>query len=323
MNTPQLMNAVIMNNYGGAEVLSLSQRPIPTPASGEILVKVHATALNPVDYKIRQGHLQQLFPVKFPRILGGDISGIVISSGPQATDFKPGDEVFFANPLDRDGGYAEYVTVDQTIVARKPAGISHVEAASLPVVGLTAIQALRDFAKVKPGDKVLIHAGAGGVGSFAIQYAKKLGATVFTTASSAKADYVKSLGADHVIDYTKEDFTDVAAKWGGMDVVFETIGGDNYLRSIQATKRGGAVPAIVNPPDGETTAFALEKNIKTDFMLLSGVRSDLQEISRLVSNDGLKTAVSRALPLSKVAAAQTELETGRVRGKLVIDMNLQ
>jgi NADPH:quinone reductase-like Zn-dependent oxidoreductase len=316
------MNAVIMNNYGGAEVLSLTKRPIPTPASGEILVKIHATGLNPVDFKIRQGHLEQLFPVKFPRILGGDISGVVISTSPDATDFQPGDEVFFANPLDRDGGYAEYVTVSQKIVARKPEELSHVEAASLPVVGLTTIQALRDFANIKPQDKVLIHAGAGGVGSFAIQYAKKHGAVVFTTASAAKADYVKSLGADHVIDYTKEDFTEVAHKWGGMDVIFETIGGDNYFRSILATKRGGAVPAIVNPPDEETKALALEKNIKTDFMLLSGERTDLQEISKLIKNGELKTSVSRALPLSQVPAAQTELETGRVRGKLVIDMNL-
>lgn len=321
MNSQESMHAVLINNYGGSEVLTHSQRPVPKTGPGEILVKIHATALNPVDFKIRQGHLHELFPANFPRILGGDISGVVVASGQDASDFRPGDEVFFSNPLDRDGGYAEYVTVNEKIVARKPEGLTHVEAASLPVAGLTAIQALRDFAQVKPGDKVLIHAGAGGVGSFAIQYAKELGAIVFTTASAAKSDYVRALGADHVIDYAKEDFVQVAQRSGGMDVVLESVGGSNYLRSILATKSGGAVPAIVNPPDEDTAAIAREKNIKTDFMLLSGSRADLQQISQLVADGKLKTTVSRLLPLRQVADAHRELESGRVTGKLVIDMS--
>ena len=312
------MNAVQINRYGSAEVLELKDVKVPKPGHGEILVEVHACGLNPVDYKIRQGHLKDLFPVTFPRILGGDISGVVKELGPSATDFQVGDEVYFSNSLDRDGGYAEFCVVDQKIVARKPTSLSHIEAASLPVVGLTSIQALRDFGGIKQGAKVLIHAGAGGVGSFAIQYAKSVGAKVFTTASSDKFDYVKSLGADRVIDYRIEDFVAVCEQEGGMDIVFETIGGVNYAKSILATRTGGAVPCIVNPPDGDTKALADSRRVKTDFFLLRGDRSDLNLISDLVKRQIVKSTVSKILPLEEVRAGHEQLESGRTQGKLVL-----
>jgi NADPH:quinone reductase-like Zn-dependent oxidoreductase len=312
------MKAVVMTNYGGLDVLEYRHLPTPTPGPSEILVRVHATGLNPVDFKIREGHLKDVFPVTFPRILGGDISGVVVATGSNVSDFAPGDDVYFSNPLDRDGGFAEYVAVDQAIVARKPKTVSHIEAASLPVAALTSIQALRDFGGLRPQMKVLIHAGAGGVGSFAIQYAKRQGAIVYTTASAAKADYVRSLGADYVIDYTKEDFVEVAQKFGGMDIVLETIGGNNYFKSILATKSGGAVPSIVNPPDPETKALAIENKIKTDFMLLQGSRSDLSEISALVDSGMVHTTVSQTFGFAELRDGLSSLETGRTQGKIVV-----
>jgi NADPH:quinone reductase-like Zn-dependent oxidoreductase len=314
------MKAVVMSDYGTNDVLKVAELPIPQPGPTEVLVRIHATGLNPVDFKIREGHLKELFPVEFPRVLGGDISGVVVDVGALAKDFKKGDAVYFSNPLDRDGGFAEFVTVDQSIVALKPKTLNHIEAASLPVVGLTSVQALRDFAGVKKGDKVLIHAGAGGVGSFAIQYAKYLGAEVYTTASSQRSDYLRSLGADRVIDYKTEDFVDVAQKTGGMDVVFESIGGTNYLRSILATKKGGAVPAVVNPPDAETESLAKEKNIKTSFMLLQGSRKDLNHIADLIDRGIIKTSVSKTFGLDDVALGLAELEKGRTQGKLVVEI---
>jgi|LakMenEpi03Aug12_release.lakeMendotaPanAssembly.Ray.scaffolds.fasta_scaffold71439_3 NADPH:quinone reductase-like Zn-dependent oxidoreductase len=314
------MKAVVITDYGTNDVLRTAELPIPQPGPTEVLVRIHATGLNPVDFKIREGHLKELFPVEFPRVLGGDISGVVVDTGPLVKDFKQGDAVYFSNPLDRNGGFAEFVTVDQSIVALKPKTLSHTEAASLPVVGLTSVQALRDFAGVKKGDRVLIHAGAGGVGSFAIQYAKYLGAEVYTTASSQRSDYLKSLGADRVIDYKTEDFVDVAQNAGGMDVVFESIGGNNYLRSILATKKGGAVPAIVNPPDAETESLAKKKNIKTSFMLLQGSRQDLRHIAELIDRGIVKTSVSKTFALDDVALGLAELENGRTQGKLIVEI---
>ncbi len=312
------MKAVIINGYGDNNVLEFTDVEKPRPGSGQVLVQVYACGLNPVDYKLREGALQELVSFKFPRILGGDISGVIAEVGPNADDFKVGDEVFFSHPLDKDGGYAEYCVVDQKIIAKKPPSLSHVEAASLPVVGLTAIQALRDFGEMKPGSKVLIHAGAGGVGSFAIQYAKAKGAYVYTTASASKSDYVKSLGADKVIDYTKEDFVEISQQHGGMDIVFELVGGANYAKSILAVRNSGKVPCIVNPPDRDTKSLAEEKDVKTDFMLLDGNRSDLEEITSLVESGAVKTTVSKTLSFSEVKKGHEMLESGRTQGKLVL-----
>ena len=314
------MKAVVINKYGSADVLTIANVNKPIPGRGEILVEVRAVALNPVDYKIREGHLQELFAVTFPRILGGDVSGIVKELGQDSTDFKVGDEVFFANPLNEDGGYAEFVKIDQKLVAKKPSNLNFEEMASFPVVGLTSIQALRDFGGLKKGMKVLIHAGAGGVGSFAIQYAKAMGAEVYTTASADKAEYVRSLGADHVIDYQKEDFLDIAKKVGGMDIVFETIGGLNYPKSIQATKRGGAVPCIVNPPDADARALAEKLGVKTDFFLLQGKREDLNTIATLAAQGAVKPKISKILRLDDVREGHRLLESGRTQGKLVVSL---
>lgn len=314
------MRAIVMDGFGDESVLVARAMPVPEPGPGQLLVEIHAGGLNPADYKIRSGHLADLFPVRFPRILGGDVSGVVRVLGAGAGRFSPGDEVFFSLPLDGDGGYAEYCVVDEALVAAKPASLRHTEAASLPVAGLTSVQALRDFAGLKAGQKVLVHAGAGGVGAFAVQYAKYLGAEVFATASGANREFLLSLGVDRVIDYRTEDFVEVARAAGGMDAVLDTLGGPNLPRSIRATRRGGAVPCIVNPPDEGTRALAAASGVRTDFFLLHGSASDLAHIAALVEAGRIRPFVSRTLPLEQAREGHRLLESGRTRGKIVLEV---
>jgi NADPH:quinone reductase-like Zn-dependent oxidoreductase len=205
-------------------------------------------------------------------------------------------------------------------MAHKPKSISHVEAASLPVVGLTAVQALRDFSNIKPDDKVLIHAGAGGVGSFAIQYARIKGAIVYATASKKNHELMVSLGAHHCIDYHDEDFVEVCRQAGGMDIVLETLGGLNYPKSILATRDGGAVPCIVNAPDADSLTLASQRKIKTDFFLLEGKPSDLKEIAALVDGGQIKPNVTKTITLNDVAMGHNQIASGHTRGKWVIDV---
>ncbi len=316
------MKAVIIKEFGSTDVLELTEVSKPQPKSNEVLISIHSSGLNPADYKIRNGDLAEVFPSPFPRILGGDLSGIIEQVGEGVGDFEVGDEVFAAAPLNANGSYAEFIALDASIVAKKPQNISLTKAASLSVVGLTSIQALRDIGKLKNGDKVLIHAGSGGVGSFAIQYAKHLGATVYTTTSAKNTDYVKSLGADVVIDYTKEDFVEVAKKDGGMDMVFETIGGEeHYLKSIEAAKEGVAVPCIVSPPSEKVVAAAKAKNIKADFLLLQLLKNDLETVAKLVETEVVKSTVSKEFDLSKVKEAHLAMESGKTVGKMVLNIS--
>lgn len=314
------MKALVINKFGDPEVLQIAETEIPQITAEEILVKVHSCGLNPVDTKIRAGHLNDLFATTFPRILGGDISGTIVTLGSDVTGFKIGDEVYFANPLDKNGGYSEFCTVNYKIVCHKPLSLTHNEAATLPVAGLTSVQALRDFCKIKSGDKVLIHAGAGGVGSFAIQYAKQLGAIVFATASASNHDYLKELGADVVIDYNKADFVSVCQDFGGMDIVLESIGGSNYYQSLHATRIGGVVACLVNPPDETSKNLAAQKKIKTDFFLLSCSRHDLIEIAQLIEAQKIKPAEMKILSFNEIKEAHKQLESGKTRGKLVLQV---
>lgn len=314
------MKAVTFKEFGNVDVLQVTEMQKPAPKAGEVLVEVHATAINPADAKIRQGHLAEVFPVSFPHILGGDVAGVVREVGAGVSDVAVGDEVFFGNPLNAKGGYAEYVTVAASLVAKKPNSLSFEQAAALPVTAYTALQTLRDFSSIKAGDKVLIHAGSGGVGSMAIPYAKSRGATVYTTTSSENIDYVKALGADVVIDYRTEDFLAVAQAAGGMDIVLETIGGDNYRKSILATKDGGSVPCIVAPPDAQTKALAASRDIKTDFFLLDLNRRDLETIADLAAKKVLRPKIAQVYALHEVQAAHRQIESGRTVGKLVLKL---
>ncbi len=312
------MKAIVIDKFGSVDVLNYTEINAPEPKENEVLVHVHACGLNPVDYKIRSGHLNEIFPTTFPRILGGDISGTIKATGANVKNYKIGDAVFFSNPLDKNGGYAEYCVVDQDLIALKPLNISHLQAASLPVAGLTSMQALRDFSCLGIGHKVLIHAGAGGVGSFAIQYAKHLGATVYTTTSESNFDYVRSLGADVIIDYKKQNFIEVCQAAGGMDVVLESIGGENYIKSVEATKVGGFVPCIVDSPDEKTKTLAKEKKIKTDFFLLSCDADDLREISQLVTAEKIIPGQITTINFDQIKWGHSQLESGRTRGKIVL-----
>jgi NADPH:quinone reductase-like Zn-dependent oxidoreductase len=316
------MKAAIIKKFGELSEIVYTTIEKPIPADGQILVKVKASGLNPVDAKLREGHLQGIIDIAFPRVLGGDVSGVIEGLGVGVTSFNLDDEVFFSTRLDENGGNAEYVTVDASIAALKPKNISHDEAATLPVVALTAIQALRDYSNIKPGDNVLIHAGAGGVGTFAIQYAKHIGATVYTTASTKNAEKLKALGADYVIDYKTEDFVETARKIGGFDIVFETVGGENYRKSLLAAKTNAVVPAIVNPPEPEEVALAKEKGIKTDFMLLVGKHDDLKLIAKLVDEKTVKTTVGKTFILEDAKKAHELLVSGVNHGKIVILNNL-
>ena len=312
------MKAITIEKFGKADTLTYTDMDRPTPGDQEVLIEVHATGINPVDYKIRNGDLEEVFPTRFPKVLGGDISGVITELGSKVSDFKVGDEVFLSAPLDQNGGYAQYTVVHQKYLALKPSEITHIDAASLPVTGLTAIQTLRNFSGIKKGDNVMIHAGAGGVGSFAIQYASHLGAKVFTTGSAKRHDYLKKLGADVIIDYNKSDFVEIAKKHGGMDIVLESVGGDNYLRSIEATKVGGSIPSITHPPGPKEVELAKSKNIKTDFFLLEGVPADLDEISNLVKEGIVKTSVSKVYDFDQIKEAHTQMESGRTQGKIVL-----
>ena len=225
-----------MHGYGGPEVLEYADTRNPVAGPGEIVVDIHAVSVNPADWKVREGLRKGDIHARFPHILGRDFSGVVRETGAGVSDFQPGDPVFAINEQGCEGGYAEAIAIPAALAAPKPDFLSHTEAAALAITGLTTLRALEDEAKLKAGETILIHAGAGGVGGFAVQYAKHVGATVYTTASAANHEYVKSLGADFAIDYKKEDFAEAAPP---CDVVFDTIGGEVQARSFSVLKPGG------------------------------------------------------------------------------------
>jgi alcohol dehydrogenase len=240
------MKALVIRRYKGP--MELTDLPRPEPGEGDLLVRVRAASVNPVDYKIRDGGVKVLIPYKFPLTLGNDVAGDVEAIGPGVTKFKVGDAIYSRLDKDRIGAFAEYALVRESAAAKKPASLDYLQAASLPLVGLTSWQALIDLAKLQTGQRVLIHAGSGGVGTFAIQLAKHLGAHVTTTASAKNHELVKSLGADVAIDYKTTRFEDVAKDY---DVVLDTQAGDTLLRSFEVVKSGGVVVTIGGRPDAK------------------------------------------------------------------------
>ena len=236
------MKAIRIHQYGGPEVLAQVEMQRPTPGPNEVLIKVQAASVNPVDWKLRAGHVKEIFPVTFPATLGWDVSGTVEEAGSGVTAFKRGDEVY---ALLKGGGYAEYATADEAVVARKPRTLDYVNAAAVPVAGLTAWQALFEVAQLSSGQKVLIHAAAGGVGNFAVQFAKAKGAYVIGTASSKNQAFLRELGVDQAVDYQKTRFEDAVRD---VDVVLDTIGGETQQRSFKVLKKGGILVSIVQPP---------------------------------------------------------------------------
>ena len=313
------MRAIVIESFGGPEVLRPADVPTPEPAADEVLIEVAYAAVNPVDWKIREGMLAGMFPHEFPVILGWDAAGTVKGVGKNVTGFRIGDRVYAycRKPKVRFGTYAEFVTMDHAAVAPMPKNVGFAEAAGIPLAGLTAWQSLFDAAKIKGGHKVLIHAGAGGVGSLAIQFAKHAGAEVLTTAGSANHAYVKSLGADVAIDYKKENFIDAVRKRepGGIDLVYDAVGGEVQRKSYEVLKKGGRLVAIVNPPVDEE---ARRHGVKAAHVFVTPDGEQLRRIGALIESGAVKPPAIQEMRLEEAAEAQRRSQAGHVRGKIVL-----
>ncbi len=316
------MKAMILKSFGGPDSFELSDVPKPVPQAGQVLVRVHATSINPLDYQVRRGDYPDLVPL--PAITGHDVSGVVEAVGPGVSAFAPGDEVWYTPQIfDGQGSYAEYHVAADSIIARKPASLSHLEAASLSLVGGTVWEALTVRAVLRVGESILIHGGAGGVGHVAIQVAKAMGARVFTTVREANADFVRSLGADVVIDYTQEDYVEAIMRetaGHGVDVVFDTIGGDTLSRSADALAQLGRVVSIVDIAQPQNLVQAWGKNASYHFVFTRQNRGKLDELSALVERGQLRPHVGAVYSLAEIPLAHARLESANngLLGKIAI-----
>ncbi len=306
------MKAVRIHQYGGPEVLMFEDAPRPVPAFGEVLIRVQAAGVNPIDWKIRAGYLKDVRPYTFPLILGWDLSGVVEDTGPGAGKFKKGDEVYSRPDSSRNGAYAEYIAAKEAELAFKPRSIDHIHAAAIPLACLTAWQAIFDTAGLSAGQRVLIHAAAGGVGGFAVQLAKWKGAHVIGTASGRNQSLLRELGVDEPIDYEKVRFEDVVHD---VDVVFDTIGGDVQKRSWQVLKKGGFLVSIVAPPPANEAA---KRGVRQAHFMMTPNGSELAEIAKLVDSGKLKPIVETVLPLADARQAHELSQTRHTRGKIVL-----
>ncbi|MGW5784511.1 NADP-dependent oxidoreductase [Streptomyces sp. NPDC003757] len=310
MNT---MRAISQDVLGGPEVLKEVRPARPEPRPNEVLVRVRAAGVNPTDWKHRAtgGFLGEP-----PFVLGWDVSGTVEAVGVGVAAFRPGDEVFgmLSYPFGH-GSHAEYVTAPARTFAHKPAGIDHVQAGALPLVSLTAWQALVERAELRPGQRVLVHAAAGGVGHAAVQIAKARGAYVIGTASAGKHEFLRSLGADETVDYRETDFAQVVKD---VDVVLDTIGGDTSLRSLRVLRPGGVVVSILPVGSDEFFEEADRLGVRAVRMLVDADRAGMEEIARLVESGRLRATIAQTFPLAEAARAHAQGETGRTTGKLVL-----
>jgi NADPH:quinone reductase-like Zn-dependent oxidoreductase len=308
------MKAIIMDRQGGLDVLRYGDLPDPVAEEGQVVVDIHAASVNAADSKVREGGSYTRIS-KFPYVLGRDFSGTVASLGAGLSDFAIGDAVFGVLAAGRDGTYAEKVAEKAGILCRKPDNLSHVEAAALALTGLTALVSIEDTIKLKPGETILIQGGAGGVAGFAIQLAKHIGARVITTASAANHDYVKSLGADQVIDYNKVDFTKVVKD---VDAVFDTVGGDVAMRSFAVVNSGGRAAFIGSGPKAPVSPRADVQSLRP---AVGRDRGHLERILHLHATGVLCLPEIRVFPLSEAAEAQRISESRHFRGKLVLKVN--
>jgi len=309
------MKAVLFETHGGPEVLHLAEVPDPIAAPGEVVVDIHAASVNAADYKVRQGGgAYGSSNVRLPHILGRDFSGVVSAVGPDVTDLEVGDAAFGVCDQGIEGAYAEKIAIKAAIIAKKPARLSHAEAAAMALTSLTALWALEDTAKLKPGETILIQGGAGGVAGFAIQLAKHLGATVIATASAHNHDYVRQLGAIRVIDYNEEDFSQVVAD---CDVVFDTVGGDVQVRSYAVLKPGGRLVWIAPAPAG------FEPTRKDVEVLRPGVargRAHLERMLALLEAGAVSPPAITRFKLADAAEAHRISESRHLQGKLVFEV---
>lgn len=313
------MKAIAIDRFGGVEQLKIHHFPIPAPSDNEVQIQVIDAAVNPVDWKIREGKLSGRLPHEFPLILGWDAAGIISAVGKDVKNFKIGDEVFAycRKPIVKWGTYAEYVCVEAQNVAAKPKKLSFAQAAAIPLVGLTAWQSLFDVTHLKKGETVLIPAGAGGVGSIAIAFAKNAGAKVITTASQPNHAYVKSLGADVAIDYTKDNVLEkvkgIAPQ--GVDVVFDTVGGKSYLESFQMLKPGGRIVSLLEQPNADAEK---KYQVKASYHFVMPNGEQLKKIAQLIDEGKVPPPHIEEVSWEKAADAQTRLQEGHTKGKIVL-----
>ena len=330
------MRAFLLEGYGAiADHVRLAETADPVAGLEDVLIEIHAASLNPIDFKIARGDLKRVSKYQLPRTFGFDASGVVLSAGTRTTRFKPGDAVYVRASRETIGTFAEKIALPERFVALKPASISHGEAASLPLVGLTTLQG---FEKVgaRAGRRILIHAGAGGIGTFAVQYSKHIGLHVTSTTSSKNADFVRSLGADRVIAYDRENYLQQGSDY---DIVYDTLGGAFTVDAFKVVKRGGAVISLSGPPDRDFArrmGAGLMVRLAVWFMsrkvyaasAASGASycwfftepsgDQLREIARLVDSAAIKPVIDREFAFAQLPTALTYLEAGRARGKVVL-----
>ena len=311
-STPPMMKAVVLHEHGGPEALKYEDVPQPVPKDDEVLVRVMAAGVNPVDTYVRQGMRSKGGPLENPMILGYDIAGVVEKEGANVTGFKPGDAVYAYLAVPRGGGYAEFAIAKLQEMARKPKNIDFEKAAAVPLAATTAWQALIDTAKIEPGQTVLIHGGSGGVGSFAVQIAKARGAKVIATASTANQDLLKQLGVDEPIDYTKTKFEDVVKD---VDVVLNAVRGDTLSHSYGVVKKGGIIVSITDEPDAAECA---KHGIRCLRMMAHPDAKALEELTNLIEANKITPIVSQTFALAEVAKAHEQVETHHTRGKIVL-----
>ncbi|MCI5684962.1 MAG: NADP-dependent oxidoreductase [Enterococcus gallinarum] len=307
--------AVVINEYGGKEKLAEAKVSLPELGVDQVLVKVAATSINPIDWKLREGYLKQMFPWSFPIILGWDVAGEIVEVGQKVKDYHVGDRIFARPETTRFGTYADYTIVDSNLLAPVPESIAFTEAAAVPLAGLTALQALFDHGSLKAGEKVLIHAGAGGVGTYAIQLAKNAGAYVITTASPRNHELVKKLGADEVIDYHTTDFEEVLTD---IDLVFDTMGGEIQKKSFSVLKEHGRLISVLSIED-ETLAATKQIEAKAIWLRTNG--EQLSELAKLMADGKLVSVIGETFPLTRQGVYDVHAlsETHHAVGKIVLD----
>ncbi len=327
------MKALQIMKYGDIkDSLVFNEVNKPTIQAKDVLIEVKAAAINPIDKSIILGNLHGLIPIPFPSTPAYDVSGIVVEKGEEVTNLEIGDLVYSRVPQEQMGTIAEYVAVNHIAVSKKPGNISFEEAASLPLAGLTALQSL-EYVGIKENDKVLIHAGSGGVGSFAIQYAKAKGAYVYTTTSTGNVKWVKELGADRVIDYKTEDYKTIVKD---ADIVFDTLGKNYTLEAFEVVKQGGKIVSVVGPIDEESAQmFGMadyklpeelanlisHKKVSYKFIFMHPNGAHLGAIKSLIEDEKIKPIIDKVYPFAESVAAFVHLATGRAKGKIVIKMN--
>jgi len=332
------MKALVLKRYGGIDSLAFADVPRPTIKPDEILVHVHAAGLNPIDYMIPKGSFKPILKFDLPATMGSDLAGVVVEVGSRVNRFKVGDAVF-ASLFDLGtGSLAEYAAVPERAAAHKPANLDFVQAASIPMVGLTSWQAFNERAQLKPGQKVFVPAGSGGIGTFAIQLAKQLGAKVGTTTSTANVELVRSLGADEIIDYKKQEFEKALR---GYDAVLGTVRGDGLEKTLQIVKPGSSVVSLVGPPDAafarargmnflmkfvfgllsrKIIRLAQKRNARYSFMFVRPDGRQLGKIGEMLESSRIRPVIDKVFPFMNAKEGLAYLEQGRAKGKVVVQM---